>query len=270
MFSRTISLLVALLVIINGSTVWATEKDHRYAPITEQQLRQLIEETSLTSSLHGQLISRAYHSKLAKAAYQLYSEQRAKNVENPYANLYYGIAARAYWSYGLSSNVNLFHIGSDESNLLKEEIGNSLCKANELSSDSPKLNTSVIAAYGSWLFNYGKDAPEGINLLEQAAAADPQNAAIHAILGESYSHPYRGVYDLKKAEISLRMAIELDPSDSYPHYVFIRVYMDMKEFLDAQKSLDRYISLVPAEQGAPVREYFQPDITKGLKESLQK
>jgi cytochrome c-type biogenesis protein CcmH/NrfG len=194
-------------------------------------------------------------------AYEQYTAIWKKNPKNAFANLLRGVATEEYW-WQASFPKNNIRLTAQQDSELFQVAKKCLGEAVKLKPKHARAKT----AYGMFLWKHvgSEHGSRGLAIVQEAAKLEPTNARVQAALGEIYTTPMRKTYNPKKAETHLLKATQLDSTYSYPHYVLIRLYMDMKQFQKAQKSLEAYKSLVPKEFGERTAKFFDPIIAKGL------
>lgn len=255
-----IQVLIAILLSMALSSLAVQTKDAATVPITEVQLRQLIQKTPLDSTEHSRLMARAQTSHLYKVAYEQYTLLWKAHPKDAHANLLRGVMAEEYW---LGSTYRSTHINltAKEQGMLFDTAQTCLAQAVKLQPNLTGANT----AYGLFLWNYRSDRQEdGLSLIKKAVALNPKGIRAHVALGEIYSNPYRKAYAPQKAEAELRRAIELDPTYSYAHYTLIHLYLTLHRYQDAQKELQVYSNLLPANVGVSTVKFYQQQIDRGL------
>lgn len=260
---RAASFLVASLMV--GLNSWcshaAPRKDPGLMRISRQELRQLIQRTPVESPEHSKLISRAAASHLYQAAYEEYTLLWQRHRNNAYANLFRGVAAQIHWEEAEREvEKKVPYRRPPELDKLRQIAGSSLARAAVL-----ERNARTLTAYGFWLWRWGQNLKRGMALMQEAVSLAPKYPGIRIKLGEAYSNPSPGVYNPKRAEEELRIALELAPSAAAPHFLLMRVYEQEKRYKEARRELQAYLALAPPQtaQESWVKDY-QARIARGL------
>ena len=254
---RGLALAAAFLVSAGHA---AQIKDSSQEPISQAELKRLITTTPLTSPIQFKLIPRASASGLEKVAFEQYSLIAQEQPNNGNALLLQGLAAEKYWFYVRQKKVNGLPDGLQEAHLL-ESAGTYLAKAASL------LPNSAVAdeAYGRYLWQFKHDNAGGMKLLKKAIALAPKSASAHAYLADMYSNPSPELFSPAKAEAEFFKAARLDPAYAFPRFGLARLYVDQKNFREAETQLKAYAALIPPNSAQLSNvKFLQQVIADGL------
>ena len=247
-------LITITILALSAAQVKSAQKDAAMQPVTEASLIRGIKAAPLRSPEAGLLIRRAYQSGLSKTAYDQYTRIWQKQPQNAYANLQLGEAAESYWEYSTKPDVKLLSITSPQAEEVFHVAYSSLATALKLAPHDASTNL----AYGAFLFWHGSQMREGLEFIKKAVAIQPKRYNAHAVLGRAYAEYSGEVYDTVKAEKELKLASALKPSESFPHWQLIRVYLDGGRLQDAKRELQAYVNLTPpSETQTQVVNFYQ-------------
>ena len=239
-FKIYLTAIFSVVVIMHGN-IYA-RGDAPLLPLTKKELIQSIQKTPIESPEHIKLIISACNSHLLETAYEQYTLIWQKQPNNGSANLRRGVTAMEYWEYATVPAVNELPLSSPKAEEVANAASSCLEKAVELLPNSASAN----AEYGHLLF-YRGDTDMGVKLLKKAEALAPKSATAFELLGAIHASPNPPYYQPKLAEKELRLAMRLAPFDSYPHWVLASLYLDERQYSQAQTELHSYLDLAPPE-----------------------
>ena len=254
-----ISAVLIISALLQHTAFAAT--DPRFTLISQIQLRQAIEQTPISSPQHAIITARADVSGLQGEAYGSYTAIWAKKRHDANANLRRGIAALNYW-------LKVSALSQQPKDVTVQQELNLYSAARECLATSVKINpqsVDALVAYGYFSWQFDNRMAEGLGLLKKAARLNSKSARAHANLGSIYSNLSGNAYNPQEAKRELETAIQLSPNWAFPRWNLMLLHINTRQFQAAQKSLESYLSVVPASihNDASVKE-IQSAINKGL------
>ncbi len=261
---KQIIFLVGVLVTFGG-LVYGQQY---YAPAgtTSTFIAARISQTSPSSTKNVDLIYQAEAAGLSKSAYEAYTKIWQSKQQDIYANLWLGFAAQRYWVSVMNPKSNV-HMSSEKLSEIYRVAETCLQFAQQ---KAPAL-TETNLYYGNFLFWFGTNQTkgehmtEGLKLMKHALMLDPNNARVHTLLGTAYSEKTGNAYNPVLAEKELRLAEKGQPTNTYVPWRLAILYIDLGRYSEAQRELNRFQELVPANMAADYYvSYYQSEINKHL------